>query len=631
MSTTVQLSAQAGSGQTQRFRLWQQKDTFIAVLAAAAIVVHLVLRYWLRLGPVGLLPLYFALVVGGIPLLAVLMRQLLRRQFGSDLLAGISIVAGVLLQEYLVACIVVLMLSGGTALEQYATRRASAALRALARRIPVTAHLVTEEGLVEVNAQKIVPGNVISIFPHEVSPVDGEVLSGHGKMDESYLTGEPFQIQKAPGAQVLSGAVNGNTVLKVRATRLPVDSRYSRILRVVEEAEKNRPAMRRIADRLGAWYTPAALLIAVIGWLASGNPEQFLAVVVIATPCPLLIAIPVAIIGGISLAARRGIVIKSPAILETIDTCRTFFFDKTGTLTYGRPALSDILCAPGFTETDALFYASGLEQYSRHPLARAVIDTATARQIKMPVPSAVTEKPGEGLSGMIDGHKIRIAGRDSLALQQDMAPLPPIDIGLECVLLVDDRFAALFRFHDEPRQDSHSFIRHLQPSHQAKEVVLLSGDRLLEVEHLARSVGIEHIYAGKTPEEKLELVRQASKTERTLFVGDGINDAPAMLAATASVALGGQNNDVAAEAADAVVLDSSLRRVDELMHIARRTRSIALQSAVGGMLLSVVGMGAAAAGYLPPLAGAIGQEIIDLAAVLNALRITLPQSKISDF
>jgi heavy metal translocating P-type ATPase len=629
MLTAAQADSQPDSG---RRRLWPQKDAFIAVFAAAAILAHLVLRYLFHFGPVYLLPLYLALLAGGIPLLAGLVRQLLRGQFGSDLLAGFSIVTGVLLHEYLVACIVVLMLSGGSALEQYATRRASAALRALARRIPVTARLVTEGGFVEVNAQKIVPGDVIAVFPHEVSAVDGEVVEGHGEMDESYLTGEPFRIQKAPGALVLSGAVNGNTPLKVRATRLPVDSRYSRILKVVEEAEKNRPSMRRIADRLGAWYTPAALLIAVIGWLASGDPDRFLAVVVIATPCPLLIAIPVAIIGGISLAARRGIVIKSPAILETIDTCRTFFFDKTGTLTYGRPVLSDILCAPDFSEADVLFYASGLEQYSRHPLAQAVTDAATARHIKVPIPTAVTEKPGEGLSGSIDGHTVRITGRNSQAARQETDhPLPPIGVGLECVVLVDGKFAALFRFHDEPRQDSHSFIRHLRPSHRAEEVVLLSGDRLLEVEHLARFVGIEHVYAGKTPEEKLQLVQQASKTERTLFVGDGINDAPAMLAATASVALGGQNNDVAAEAADAVVLDSSLRRVDELIHIARRTRSIALQSAVGGMLLSILGMGAAAAGYLPPLAGAICQEVIDLAAVLNALRITLPQAAMSDF
>jgi heavy metal translocating P-type ATPase len=611
--------------------LAQRKDAVIAVFAAVAILLHLLLRYVLKTGPLDLLPLYLALIAGGVPLLIGLLRQVLKRQFGSDLLAGFSIVTGVLLHEYLVACIVVLMLSGGSALEQYATARASSALRSLAKRMPTTAHLLAENGFVTIDAQSIVPGNLIGVFPHEVCPVDGEVIEGYGDMDESYLTGEPFCIHKAPGAQVLSGAVNGNTALKVRATRLPVDSRFSRILKVVEEAERNRPAMRRIADRLGAWYTPAALLLAGIGWLVGGSPERFLAVIVIATPCPLLIAIPVAIIGGISLAARRGIVIKHAAILETIDTCRTFFFDKTGTLTYGRPVLSDVLCLAEFTEAQILFYASGLEQYSRHPLAPAIMNAAQTKQIGPPTPAEVTEKPGEGLSGKIDGHHIQIAGRESAVVKRTNPVLPPVEAGLECVLLIDGRLVALLRFRDEPRQDSSHFVRHLRPLHGAKEVVLLSGDRRLEVEHLAKVVGIEQIYSGKTPEEKLQLVQETSIRARTLFVGDGINDAPAMLAATASVALGGQSSDVVSEAADAVVLDSSLRRVDELMHIARRTRSIALQSAIGGMLLSVVGMGLAVAGLLPPLAGAICQEIIDLAAVLNALRITLPPGQMSDF
>jgi P-type E1-E2 ATPase len=264
-------------------------------------------------------------------------------------------------------------------------------------------------------------------------------------------------------------------------------------------------------------------------------------------------------------------------------------------------------------------------------LAQAVLQAALSREVKAPIPTDVAERPGEGLSGTIDGRHVLITGRNSLQKHRDLNRLPPIEAGLECVVLIEGRFAALFRFHDEPRPDSSSFIRHLGPSHQAKEVILLSGDRQREVEHMARFVGIEQIHAGKTPEEKLKLVQETSVHARTLFVGDGINDAPAMLAATASVALGGQSSDVVSEAADAVVLDSSLRRVDELIHIARRTYSIAMQSAIGGMLLSVLGMGLAAAGYLPPLFGAIAQEVIDLAAVVNALRVTLPMKQMSDF
>lgn len=608
-------------------------DAPIALITSAAIIAHLLLRYLWHIQRWSLLPLYLALLAGGIPLLIGLLRQLFKLEFGADWLAGFSIVTATLLHEYLVACIVVLMLSGGTALEQYATRRASSALRALARRMPTVAHRLSESGTALINVQDIVVGDLLAIFPHEICPVDGEVIEGHGEMDESYLTGEPFEIAKAPGSQVLSGAINRDTVLKIRAISLPVDSRYARILRVVEQAELNRPKMRRIADRLGGWYTPIALAIGVLGWIVSGAAERFLAVVVIATPCPLLLGIPVAIIGGISLAARRGVVIKNAKILEQIDRCETFFFDKTGTLTYGRPAVTEIVCSPGVSRSTILRYAASLEQYSRHPLAQAIMDAANEQHLPISVPQAVSEKPGEGLSGVVEGHQLHITGRNQ-AIERNLvstSELPAAETGLECLIFMNGRFAALLRFHDQPRAESRSFVRHLKPRHQARQVVLLSGDRQAEVEHLAHIVGIERIYAGASPEEKLKLVTEETARQKTLFVGDGINDAPAMLAATASIALGGQNSNVTAEAADAVVMDSSLRRVDELMHIARRTRAIALQTAIGGMALSGIGMLFAVFGHLPPLPGAIAQEAIDLAAVLNALRITLPATELTDF
>ena len=605
----------------------------IAVLTLVAIAAHLFLRFAWHLQEAQFWPLYVALVAGGIPLLASLLREAIKLQFGSDWLAGFSIVTATLLHEYLVACIVVLMLSGGSALEQYATRRASSALRALVRRMPTFAHRVNESGIDLIQVRDITIGETLAVFPHELCPVDGEVIAGHGKMDESYLTGEPFEIAKAPGSQVMSGAINGNTLLKVKATKLAVDSRYARILRVVEEAERNRPKMRRIADRLGGWYTPVALAMGICGWILSGTSERLLAVLVIATPCPLLIGIPVAIIGGISLAARRGIVIKHPKILEEIDACEVFFFDKTGTLTYGRPVLTDIVCKPDVDKSEVLSYAAALEQYSRHPLSQAILNAARALEVPNVIPTGVNERPDSGLSGEVAGHLVHITGRTQAVAAGlvGSSELPPVESGLECMVMVDRAFAALFRFHDEPRAESSEFIRHLRPRHRAKQVVLLSGDRQSEVEHLAQIVGIEHIYAGVTPEEKLKLVTEETLRRKTLFVGDGINDAPAMLAAGASVALGSQSSDVTTEAADALVMDSSLRKVDELMHIARETRMIALQTAIGGMLLSCIGMLFAALGLLPPIAGAIAQEGIDLAAVLNALRINRPSNPLSDF
>ena len=309
---------------------------------------------------------------------------------------------------------------------------------------------------------------------------------------------------------------------------------------------------------------------------------------VIATPCPLLIAIPVAVIGGISLAARRGIVIKNPAMLEQIDTCRTIIFDKTGTLTYGRPSLTDVLCAPGFPIEQVLGAAASLEIYSRHPLAGAIVRAAQERGLPLESVDLASEKPGEGLRGIVGGRTVRITGRSKLP---ELPPgLPPAAEGLECLVFFDDQYAAALRFHDEPRAESHPFVQHLLPRHGAGKVILLSGDRENEVQYFARQLGIALTHAGKSPEDKVQIVRQETALARTLYVGDGINDAPAMMTATVGVAFG-KDSDITAEAADAVVLEPSLAKVDELMHIGRRMRRIALQSALGGMALSAFAIG----------------------------------------
>ena len=627
MSSTA-AATRAADAPVARSRWSYHKESYIAVLAAACILLSLSLHFVWHLSDFSAIPLYVTLVAGGVPLLIDLGEKLLARQFGSDLLAGISVITSILLGEYLVGAIVVLMLSGGTALEHYATRRASAVLDALARRTPTVAHRKTAAGITDISLGEIAIGEKLVVLPHEICPVDGAVISGHGTMDESYLTGEPFQISKTPGSEVLSGAVNGESAITIVASRLPVDSRYAKIMDVMRASEQNRTRLRRVGDRIGAWYTPLAVAVAAAGWLVSGQAGRFLAVMVIATPCPLLIAIPVAVIGGISLAARRGIVIKNPAMLEQIDTCRTIIFDKTGTLTYGRPSLTDIRCAPGFDEEQVLGAAASLEVYSRHPLAGAIVRAAQERGLPLDSVDLASEKPGDGLRGLVAGRTVRITGRAKLA--ELPLVLPPAGDGLECLVFLDDRYAASLRFHDEPRAESHSFVQHLSPRHRAGKVILLSGDRENEVQYFARKLGIALTHAGKSPEDKVAIVRQETAQARTLYVGDGINDAPAMMTATVGVAFG-KASDITAEAADAVVLEPSLSKVDELMHIGRRMRKIALQSSLGGMALSLIGMAAAAAGYLPPIAGAVAQEVIDLAAVLNAVRVALPESDLTDF
>lgn len=622
------------NGEARKIRpAFFSSETIIAVIATVSILLYLILRYLVSVSPsTATIPLYVILVIGGVPILFDLAHQLIKRELGTDVLAGLAIVTSVMLGEYLVGAIIVLMFSGGIALEQYATHRASSVLDALARRMPRIAHIKLESGIAEIPLDQISIGEILIVLPHEYCPVDAIVVEGHGTMDESYLTGEPFEMSKAPGSPVLSGAINGESAITIRATKLPIDSRYAKIMQVMAEAEQNRPQLRRLGDRLGAWYTPAALIIAVLGWALSGDSDRFLAVIVIATPCPLLIAIPVAVIGAISLAARRGIIIKNPAVLEQIDKCRTLIFDKTGTLTYGRPELTEVICASGFLKEEVLVLAASLEQYSKHPLALALLKTAEHDQLELQPVSEVSEKPGHGMRGIVKGRAIQITGRGALIGEGVELPeaLPPPTTGLECLIYIDSVYAAAFRFRDEPRHDSSSFVGHLSPRHGVNKVMLLSGDREAEVDYLAGKVGITEVHSGKSPEDKVAIVTEEARRAPTLFVGDGINDAPAMQAATVGVAFG-QNSDITSQAADAVIMDASLRRVDELIHIGQRMRVIALQSAVGGMGLSLVGMFLAAFGYLPPVAGAVTQEVIDVLAVLNALRVTLPVSELADF
>ncbi len=605
------------------------KETYIAGLTLVAIVLHVVLYYALQFPALtSNLPLFAALLAGGIPMMWGLLKRLAKRQFGSDLLAGVSIITAILLREYLVATIVVLMLSGGEALEEFATARASSVLDALARRVPSIAHRKQAGGMVEVKLADIRIGEELIVLPHEICPVDGTVAEGHGEMNEAYLTGEPYEVSKVPGSTVISGAINGEALLTIRADKLAKDSRYARIMKVMQDTEQQRPQLRRLGDQLGAWYTPLALGVAIAAALLSGNFERFLSVVVIATPCPLLLAIPTAIIGAISLAARRAIIIKNPAVLEQIEKCQTLIFDKTGTLTYGRPKVTEILCAPEFRRENVLQLVASAEQYSKHPLATAIVTAARQEQLQLLPVDQISERPGQGLRGNVAGHTLFVTGRNKVGLAN--IELPPLASGLECLVFIDEKFAAAIRFHDAPRKDTASFIGHLRPKHGVARVMLVSGDRESEVKYLAESVGITEVHAGKSPEEKVAIVKEATARGRTLFVGDGINDAPALMAATVGVAFGSQN-DITTEAADAVVLESSLGKIDELIHIGRRMRRIALQSALGGMAASMIGMIAAAFGYLPPIWGAIGQELIDLFAVLNAVRVALPTKDLQDY
>lgn len=602
----------------------------VMVIAVVAIMLSFVFEYVLQWPPEW--PLIAAIVLSGIPAVLQIVIRLIKREWGADALAAMAILTSVVLQQYLAAVIIILMIASGQALESFALRKASSVLAELAKRMPSVVHRKTKDGIEDVPLLSIKVDDLVVIYPHETCPVDGIVLEGVGNMDESYLTGEPYRISKVPGTSVISGAINGESVLSIRTVKLAADSRYASIVKVLQEAEQTRPSMRRLGDQIGAFFTPVALLLALGAWYVTQDAMRFLAVLVIATPCPLLIAIPITIISAISIAAKQAIIIKDPTVLERLPTCKTAIFDKTGTLTYGKPVITDIITAEGIDASLMLQYAASLERYSKHPLASAILQAAEQKHLPLLMTTSVTEEPGKGLTGVIESHTIHLTSRKKLLehMPAEAVNMPQTSSGMECVVLCDHHFAALLRFHDQPRSESGSFISHLKPRHEFAKVILMSGDRPSEVNYLAQQLKITEVYASQSPEQKLVLVRQETKLTPTLFMGDGINDAPALTAATVGIAFG-QYSNVTAEAAGAVIMENSLEKVDELIHLSLAVRRIALQSAIGGMLLSVIGMGFAAAGFITPVAGAILQEVIDILAIVNALRLIWSKHIKADF
>lgn len=597
---------------------WQ---SYIALLSLIAISTHIVMLLFNI--PLPVIPLLFPIIIGGIPMLFLIIFNFFKGNLGADLLAAIALITGVILHQYLAATLIILMLASGQTLEYYAKRKASSVLLALSARMPSIAHRKINEHIEDITLQNILIGDAIVVYPHETCPVDGTVIEGHGSMDESYLTGEPYQISKTPGTSVLSGAINGESLLVIKADKLPSDSRYSAIVKVLGEAEQKRPSIRRLGDQIGAIFAPISLIFAFAAWYVTGDAIRFLSVLVIATPCPLLIAIPITLISAISMAAKQAIIIKDPTVLERLPTCTTAIFDKTGTLTYGKPELTEISTAKNYNREQILQYVASLERYSKHPLSSAVLKAAEERNIQLLESSNVSEKPGQGVSGIINEHTVQISSRKKLleTNPQSASQLPPVSPGLECIVLVDKEYAAALHFHDAPRAESKSFITHLGPFHQFKKIMLVSGDRESEVNYMGTLLNLTEIRASQTPEQKLAIVRHEIKTAPTVFMGDGINDAPALTAATVGIAFG-QYSNVTAEAAGAVIMENTLSKVDELIHLSLNTRRIVLQSALGGMILSIVGMGFAAAGFINPVSGAIIQEVIDVIAIVNALRLT---------
>ncbi|MFP1645778.1 heavy metal translocating P-type ATPase [Pontitalea aquivivens] len=565
-------------------------------------------------------------LAGVVPVLAALvmeiLRSLARGEVGLDIVAALSMTAALIFGETLAAAVVAVMYSGGTFLEGFAEGRARREMRDLLSRVPRSATRYRNGGLEDVALDDIAPGDRLLIRQGDVVPVDGRIGSATAFLDTSALTGESLPVRLDRGADAMSGATNAGEAFDLEATRAAKASTYAGIVRLVEVAQRSKAPMSRLADRWSLGFLAITLAIALAAWWATGDPIRAVAVLVVATPCPLILAVPVALVAGLSRAAHYGVLVKGAKPLEAMARIRTLILDKTGTLTDGRPQIVSIDSHDGMGPADILRFAAALDQASRHPVAQAIVAAAKARGLVLPLPEDVAEIPGEGVIGFIDGRQVIVGGDGFVARRVGRVSGGHPDLAAGSVLVavaVDGRLAGHLVMSDPLREGAGGMLAALRGQGIAR-ILLATGDRVEVAERVTEGLGLDGIRAGLTPDEKVLLVLTEHKNGPVMMVGDGVNDAPALAAADVGVAMGARGAAASAEAADVVLLVDRVDRIAPGVEIARSARAIALQSVVVGIGLSVLGMTAAAFGHLTPVQGALIQEVIDVAVILNALR-----------
>ncbi|MEZ5852568.1 MAG: heavy metal translocating P-type ATPase [Hyphomicrobiaceae bacterium] len=555
-----------------------------------------------------------------------MIRDFSEGRLGVDAVAFVSMTAAVVLGETLAGAVVAVMYAGGNVLEDFAVARAERELRSLIDRAPRIAHRFLNGGIEDIDIARVAIGDRILVRGGEVVPVDGVIVSTAATIDESALTGEPIPVERRHGEGARSGTINAGEAFEIQATATAGESTYAGIVRLVTAAQTAKAPFIRLADRFALLLLPVALVIAGAAWLFSGDPIRGLAVLVAATPCPLILAAPVAFIAGVSRAAERGILIKGGAAMEALARVRTALFDKTGTLTIGGARLVAIETAPGENADDVLHLAASLEQASQHVVAAAIVAAAVARDLTLAAPTGVRETMGSGLEGYVDGrharigsHQLVLGGRRPDAWAVRALRRAAWRSALTVFVAVEDRVIGVLLLGDELRRETPRAIAALR-STGISRIVMVTGDRSDAAETIGAALDLDAVLADRVPADKVDAVATESRRQPTVMVGDGINDAPALAAADIGIAMGARGASASSEAADVVLLLDRLDLVSEAVAIARRTRYIALQSIVVGMGLSLIAMGAAAVGWLPPVAGALVQEAIDVAVILNALR-----------
>ena len=597
--------------------------TGLAVGIALLLTSRADLAGWIWLAAT--IPVLLALIVE-------IVRSLTRGEVGLDIVAALSMSAALIFGEHLAAVVVAMMYSGGTFLERFAEGRARREMRNLLGRVPRSAMRHRDGGLEEVPLDTIIPGDRLLIRQGDVAPVDGTVASDSALMDQSALTGEAMPVRLAQGDAVMSGATNAGEAFDLTATHPADQSTYAGIVRLVEAAQKSKAPMSRLADRYSLVFLAVTVVVAGAAWWFTGDPIRAVAVLVVATPCPLILAVPVALVAGLSRAAKYGVLIKGASALEALARVRTMILDKTGTLTEGRPKIVSIEVFEGFSEAEVLRLAASLDQVSKHPIAQAIVAAAKARGLVLVLPEAVAETPGEGVAGRIDGRGVLVGGADFVMPQVAHSAGAAAARAAGSVLValgVDGRLAGRIEMADTLREGTSIFLAGLRQLGVAR-IVLATGDRLAVAQAVTKGLGIDAIKADLKPDQKVLLVLSERKHGLVMMVGDGVNDAPALAAADLGVAMGARGAAASAEAAEVVLLVDRLDRLLPGMEIARRSRAIALQSVYAGIGLSFAGMIAAALGYLTPVQGALLQEAIDVAVILNALRALRIVPQVSD-
>ncbi|MCO5128623.1 MAG: cadmium-translocating P-type ATPase [Rhodobacteraceae bacterium] len=557
-----------------------------------------------------------------IALCAEIVLSLRRGDVGLDVVAALSMGAALVFGETLAASVVAVMYSGGTFLESVAEGRARREMRDLLARVPRSATLHRNGGLQDVPLEAVVAGDRLLIRQGDVVPVDGTVVSEIAYLDASALTGEALPVRLGNGDEAMSGATNAGEAFDLVAARTAGESTYAGIIRLVEEAERSRAPMSRLADRWSLGFLALTVTLALAAWGATGDPIRAVAVLVVATPCPLILAVPVALVAGLSRAARYGVLIKGAAPLEAMAHIRTLIFDKTGTLTDGRPQIVAVDSLGGLQPDEILRLAAALEQGSKHPVAQALVQSALARGLRLPVPQAIRETPGEGVEGQVEGRAVLSGGTDFVAgrLGTDHTPRSALAAGAVLVAVaVDGIMAGHIVMADPLRAEARDVLAGLRQL-GATRILLATGDREEVAHRVTEGLGLDAVRAGLTPDLKVALVQEERRNGPVMMVGDGVNDAPALAAADVGVAMGARGAAASAEAADVVLLVDRIDRIGSGLDIARQSRAIAVQSVVAGIGLSVLGMIAAAVGLLTPVEGALLQEVIDVAVILNALR-----------